>query len=89
VRPREGLAEIVNRVAYGHERVVLGRRGRALVALIPAEDLELLEQLEDAADLRGAIGALVDSENQGPPVTLADLRARIAEREGRQSRESR
>ena len=81
---REGLAEIVNRVAYGHERVVLGRRGRALVALIPAEDLELLEQLEDAADLRGAIEALADPENQGPPVTLAELRARIAEREGRQ-----
>ncbi len=48
---RQHLPEIANRVAYGGERVMVTRRGKQLFAIVPAEDAELLEQLEDAADL--------------------------------------
>ncbi|MGH3321769.1 MAG: type II toxin-antitoxin system Phd/YefM family antitoxin [Streptosporangiaceae bacterium] len=41
---RADLAELVNRVGYSGERVVLTRHGRPLVALVPAADLEYLEQ---------------------------------------------
>jgi prevent-host-death family protein len=47
---RQDFAETVNRVAYGGERIVLHRRGRNLAALIPLEDLALLEELEDRQD---------------------------------------
>jgi prevent-host-death family protein len=48
---RQEFAETVNRVAYGRERVILHRRGKDLAALIPFEDLMLLEELEDRLDL--------------------------------------
>lgn len=47
---RAELAELINRVVYGGERVVVTRHGKPLVALVSAADLQLLEQEEAAAD---------------------------------------
>lgn len=55
---RDALAEALNRVAYGGERIVLERHGKQLAALVPVEDLELLEELEDRADVKAARKAL-------------------------------
>jgi prevent-host-death family protein len=43
---RAELAELINRVVYGGERVVLTRHGKPLVALVSAADLERLQELE-------------------------------------------
>jgi prevent-host-death family protein len=43
---RAEFADLVNRVVYGGERVVVTRHGKPLVALVPAADLERLEQAE-------------------------------------------
>lgn len=40
---RADLAELINRVVYGGERVVVTRHGRPLAALVSAADLERLE----------------------------------------------
>ncbi|MBN1941919.1 MAG: type II toxin-antitoxin system prevent-host-death family antitoxin [Phycisphaerae bacterium] len=48
---REHLADLGNRVALLGERVIVERRGKNLFALVPVEDLELLERLEDKLDL--------------------------------------
>lgn len=61
---RHDFAELVNRVAYGHERVVVARRGRAIAAIVPIEDVELLERLEDEVDLEAARAALTDPEGK-------------------------
>lgn len=45
---RAELAELINRVVYGGERVVVTRHGRPLVALVSAADLERLEKPRDA-----------------------------------------
>lgn len=45
---RAELADLINRVVYGGERVVVTRHGKPLVALVSAADLERLEAL--AAD---------------------------------------
>jgi len=45
---RKNLAEIVNKVAYGKEPVVLTRRGVEIAALISMEELEVLQLIEDA-----------------------------------------
>jgi prevent-host-death family protein len=37
---REKFSEIVNRVGFARERIVLTRRGKALAAIIPIEHLE-------------------------------------------------
>jgi len=55
---RDNLATVVNRVAFGRERVTLTRRGKPVAAVIPLEDLELLEALEDRLDLEAAREAM-------------------------------
>lgn len=61
---RESFSTTVNRVAFGGERVVLTRHGRPVAAVVPVEDLELLEAVEDARDLDEVRAALADPENR-------------------------
>ena len=58
---RENFSDVINRAAYGKERVVLTRRGKPLVAVVPIEDMELLERLEDEIDIEAAREALKES----------------------------
>ncbi|MER5448464.1 type II toxin-antitoxin system Phd/YefM family antitoxin [Streptomyces sp. NPDC059690] len=44
---RAELADLINRVVYGGERVVVTRHGKPLVALVSAADLERLEKLQE------------------------------------------
>ena len=62
---RERLAEVINRAAYGKERVILARRGKAVAAIVSLEDVELLEALEDRIDLENARAALTEAEKEG------------------------
>ena len=48
---REHLADLGNRVSLRGERLVIERRGKNLFALVPVEDVELLELIEDRIDL--------------------------------------
>ena len=65
VQARKRLAEVVNRAAYGKERVILARRGKAVAAIVSLEDVELLEALEDRIDLENARAALTEAEKEG------------------------
>ena len=58
VKARDQLSTIINRAAFGKERVVLTRRGKELAAVVPIEDVKLLEDLEDRLDLEAAREAL-------------------------------
>ncbi|MEU3187661.1 type II toxin-antitoxin system Phd/YefM family antitoxin [Streptomyces sp. NPDC006923] len=49
---RAELADLINRVVYGGERVVVTRHGKPLVALVSAADLERLEKEQEAAEER-------------------------------------
>jgi prevent-host-death family protein len=51
---RANLADVINRVAYGGERIILQRRGKQVLAVVSMEDLELLNALEDRADVKAA-----------------------------------
>lgn len=74
---RQAFSDVINRAAYGKERVVLSRRGRDVVAVIPVEDLELLEAVEDREDA-AAIRRAWAKQGDKP---LADLDA-VKERLG-------
>lgn len=63
---REDFAELVNRAAYRHERIRVSRRGRDVAAIVPIEDVDLLEAIEDELDLAAAREALADPENAIP-----------------------
>ena len=62
---REEFSEIVNRAAFGKERVVLTRHGKGLVAVVPVEDLEALEALEDRLDVEAAEKAITEAKEKG------------------------
>lgn len=47
---RSSLSDLLNRTAFGGERLVVTRHGKAIAAMITADDLELLERLEHAAE---------------------------------------
>ena len=68
---RRQFAELVNRVCYGHERVVIGRRGHELAAVVSIQDLRLLErladQLEDQLDSEDAQRVLADERDELVP----------------------
>ncbi len=64
-KEREGFADAINRAAFGNERVLLRRRGRAVAAVIPIDDLRLLEALEDRVDLIDARTALAQANKKG------------------------
>jgi prevent-host-death family protein len=65
VHARAQFSEIINRAAFGKERVTLTRRGKEIVAVVPIEDVKLLEALEDKIDLEEARVALAESKKKG------------------------
>ena len=71
---RNEFADVINRAPFGKERFVLTRRGKKLAAIIPVEDLELLEALEDQLDVAAAKAALEESDER---VNYEDLRREL------------
>lgn len=71
---RSGLAQLVERVRHRLERVCLTKHGRRVVAIVPIEDLELLEKLEDHLDLDAACAALAEA---GPRLDYARFRVEL------------
>jgi prevent-host-death family protein len=62
---RISLAELLNRVAYQGERIVLHRRGKDAAALVPVEDLRLIQELEDRIDVEEAKRILAEMKKTG------------------------
>jgi len=73
-KEREGFADAINRAAFGNERVLLRRRGRAVAAVVPLDDLRLLEALEDRIDLLNARVALAQANKHGAQLLDAILK---------------
>lgn len=76
---RLGLGELINRVKYRNERVRVTRRGKPVMALVPVEDLELLEKvldaLEDEADLPVVKERLKRYEETGEAIPWERIKA--------------
>ncbi|MFF3486592.1 type II toxin-antitoxin system Phd/YefM family antitoxin [Streptomyces sp. NPDC002701] len=64
---RAELADLINRVVYGAERVVVTRHGKPLVALVSAADLERLEKLDAVGDDRVISSVSVPRETASAP----------------------
>lgn len=43
VEARENFSDMINKAAYGNQRVVLTRRGKPLVAVVSLDELEALK----------------------------------------------
>jgi len=62
---RKQLAELLSRAAYGKERFVLTRHGKEMGAIVPVEDLDLLERLKKFAAKKEVQAALREIEDEG------------------------
>lgn len=62
---RKNMSELINRAAYGGERFVVTRHGKELVAIVPLDDLTLLDRLRRRIaerDYEGALREVADAE---------------------------
>jgi len=64
-RAQEEFSDLVSRVIYGKERHVVTHRGNAIVAVVPIEDLELLEELEHRIDVIDGFHAPAEAQEGG------------------------
>jgi prevent-host-death family protein len=64
-KAKDSFSDTLNRTAYAKERIVLTRHGKPLAALVPLEDLALLEQWEDETDVEAARAAMAEAEEKG------------------------
>jgi prevent-host-death family protein len=55
---RHIFTDIANRVMFGGERISIQKNNKAAFAVVPIEDVELLEALEDQIDLQAAKEAI-------------------------------
>ena len=78
---RDGLAEILNRVAYGGDAVSIHRRGHPLAVLIPDADFEAFREWEDARDATAHLTALEEGRTADAMPLEDFIREVRAERE--------
>ncbi|MYS20501.1 MULTISPECIES: type II toxin-antitoxin system Phd/YefM family antitoxin [unclassified Streptomyces] len=78
---RAELAELINRVVYGGEQVVLTRHGKPLVALVSAADLQRLRDLDEQAEEQ--VVSTVSSVGSRPSATGERRRFGIAAQDRR------
>lgn len=88
---RAHFSDVLARVAYGGERVIIQRRGRPFAALISIDDLRKLEALESEAETRkaarvkalaaaAAVREQILAERHGEPLPdAADIITRLRE----------
>lgn len=67
---RKNFANIVNRVAFGNESIVLTRRGEEVAALVSINELKLLQRIEDRMDIEDALKALEEPGENIPATEL-------------------
>ena len=71
---RGRLSDLVDRVGFKGERIMLCRNGKSVVALVSADDADLLEVLEDRLDLEEARRRLAEGKT---PVAYDEVRSRL------------
>lgn len=76
---RCNMADPINRAIYAGERVIITRDGKPTVALVNMDDLHLLEEFENQADLKAAIKAR--KEKGG--IALEKIEQRLAKAKAR------
>jgi PHD/YefM family antitoxin component YafN of YafNO toxin-antitoxin module len=58
------MAATLNKTAFGGERFLIERRGKPVAALVPLEDLRILEEAADRFDAQEAMRRVADPEDE-------------------------
>lgn len=74
---RDQLAEIVSLAAYRGQVTYLTRHGKRVAAIVPADDAEEIERIEDTWLAKQAETAQANIRAGHPTVALADVLSRL------------
>ena len=77
-KAKDTFGDTLNRAAYGKERIILTRRGKPIAALVPLEDIALLDELENAADA-DEVRLAREEVAQGDVVAWEDVKAEFGQ----------
>jgi len=75
-KARDEMKDLFNRVAYGKGRIYLTSHQKKMVAIVPIEDIAMLEAMEDLEDIRIAEKRIKKAEKEGT-ITEKELRKRL------------
>jgi prevent-host-death family protein len=75
-RLRAHSSEVLGIVRFGNERVAITSHGREIAAVVPMDDVRLLEKLEEALDVFDALESIDEAEREGT-ISLAQLRQEL------------
>jgi len=61
---RKSFSDLLNESGFGGKRIVVTRKGKAVAAMVPIEDLEAIQALEDHRDVTEAKRILSDPDSE-------------------------
>ena len=73
-KARDEFADIINYVAYGKQTVLIHRCKKPVAAVIPVDDLKLLEEIEEEIDIREARKAM---REKGRSIPWEEVKKRL------------
>ena len=73
---RANLAEVLNRVAFGGEQIVIKRHGKPFVAIVATYDLQACQALEDYSDVKELERMKASGELDEPGIPLDEIIAK-------------
>lgn len=73
---QDQFSELINQVVHNKDHVILTRRGKEIAAIIPLEDLALLQDLQNKHDLQQALDALKEARVKGS-ISLEKIKEEI------------
>jgi prevent-host-death family protein len=74
---RDDIQSALDRAADNKERVRVVCDGREIAAVIPLEDLELLEELEDRLDVLEAREAIAEAQREGGTIPWQEFKRQL------------
>jgi antitoxin Phd len=69
---RTHLTDVLNQASYGKERIEVIRRNKPIAYIVPIEDVEMLEKIEDMIDIQDA-----ETRKDEPNVSIEELRREL------------
>lgn len=66
-KARRSFSDLLNETGFGGHRTVITRKGKAVAAMVPLDDLEAIQALEDQKDVTETQRILSDKESEFIP----------------------
>jgi len=70
---RANLADVLGRVRHGHERIIITNSGKPVAGLIPYDELQAIEALEEQLDRE----ALAEARTEGGRHLLEEVKKEL------------